>query len=205
MRKQLLILILSIMFCITACSQSSGAPTDEPPGQEEQKDEEPEQKDEEDEEDKDQTEDAQDDSQARDEDENKEEPSEPAAESTKITVYYGNDDAAAFETQEAEISSLTPEEVLDALIAAGAVSDEVKVLSFNKSTIDGKDTLVLDLNSAFSAYVLSMGTAGEYYAIGSVCNTFLDAYFGDQIKITVEGATLETGHADYPGYLTKFS
>ena len=49
-----------------------------------------------------------------------------------------------------------------------------------------------------------MGSTGEYYIIGSVCNTFLDAYGCEKIKITVENATLETGHAEFSGYLTRY-
>ncbi len=202
MKKQMSILILAMMFCLTACDQASDTPTEEPTKQEIQEEqEEPIQKDKKDEK---QPEDENVDSDALDEEENNGENTVPGPELTKITVYYGNDDATAFNTQEVEISSLTPEELLAALVSKEAISEDVKVLSINKSTIDGKDTVILDLNSAFSAYVGNMGTTGEYYAIGSLCNTFLDAYYADQIKITVEGATLETGHTDYPGYLTKF-
>ena len=189
MKKQMSILLLAILLCLTAGSQASHTSVDEPTRQEEQK--------------KDNgVLDASDD---LDSEAENGEPVESASESTKITVYCGNGDAAVFDTQEVEIGSLTPEELLAALVSKDAVSEEVKVLSFNKSTVDGKDTLVLDLNRAFLAYVLSMETSGEYYAIGSLCNTFLDAYFAEQIKITIEGATLETAHTDYSGYLTKFS
>lgn len=64
--------------------------------------------------------------------------------------------------------------------------------------------LDLDLNQAFGNALGSMGTAGEYMTLGSLCNTFLDAYGCEKIQITVEGNTLETGHTEYPGYLNKF-
>ena len=38
----------------------------------------------------------------------------------------------------------------------------------------------------------------------SVVNTFLDAYGCEKIKITVEGNTLESGHAEYPRYMNRF-
>jgi len=62
----------------------------------------------------------------------------------------------------------------------------------------------VDFNEAFGAYVCSMGTTGEYYTIGSIVNTFLDVYGCEKVKITVEGNTLETGHAEYPGYMNRF-
>lgn len=119
-------------------------------------------------------------------------------------VYYSNDDATAFISEDVQIEALTPENVLQTLIAKGAVAGDVQVLDLETVTVDGKASLELDMNQAFAAYVSNMGTAGEYYVVGSVCNTFLDAYDCEQIKITVEGKTLTTGHAEYPGYMTVF-
>ena len=47
----------------------------------------------------------------------------------------------------------------------------------------------LDMNQAFQKFLQSMGTAGEYVVMGSVTNTFLNAYDCEQVKITVEGQT----------------
>lgn len=119
-------------------------------------------------------------------------------------VFNCNDDATAFVSEEVQINALTPEAVLNALVSKGAVAADVQILSFDTVTIDNKPTIEIDFNSAFAAFVTNLGTAGEYFAIGSVCNTFLNAYNCEQIKITVEGQTLTTGHAEYPGYLTAF-
>lgn len=93
---------------------------------------------------------------------------------------------------------------MEALISKGAVAADVKVLNFKTTEVDGKSSIELDLNSEFASYVKNMGTTGEYYAIGSVCNTFLKSYDCQQIKITVDGQELTTGHAEYPGYMTAF-
>ena len=148
MKKRILILALAILFSLTACSQTPETP-EEPAGQEDREDRE----DQEDQKDQEEPENPDDDSKEPEEGNNGE-PSGPVSESTKITVYCGNEDAAEFDLREAEISSLTPEEVLDALVGEEAVSEEVKVLSFNKSTVDGRDTLVLDLNSALRLFGL---------------------------------------------------
>ncbi len=121
-----------------------------------------------------------------------------------IMLYYSNDNATAFSLEKVNIESLSAEKVLEALISKGAVAADVQILSFNTITVDNKPTIEIDFNSAFSTFVTNMGTAGEYFSIGSVCNTFLNAYNCEQIKITVEGQTLTTGHAEYPGYLTAF-
>ena len=117
---------------------------------------------------------------------------------------YSNDDATAFTSEEVQINSLSPEEVLNTLIEKGAIAADVEILSFETTTVDGKSTILLDFNDAFASYISSMGSTGEYFVMGSICNTFLDAYDCDQIQITVGGDTLSTGHAEYPGYMSKF-
>lgn len=129
---------------------------------------------------------------------------EPAAEMATITVYYSNADATAFESSEVSIPSLSPEAVLGALVSQGALTADVAENSFTVNTVDGKASIELDLNSAFAAYVSNMGSTGEYYTVGTLVNTFLDAYECEQIRITVDGEALSTGHAEYPGYLARF-
>lgn len=129
---------------------------------------------------------------------------EPAAEMATITVYYSNADATAFESSEVSIPSLSPEAVLGALVSQGALTADVAENSFTVNTVDGKASIELDLNSAFATYVSNMGSTGEYYTVGALVNTFLDAYECEQIRITVDEEVLSTGHAEYPGYLARF-
>lgn len=120
--------------------------------------------------------------------------------SAEITIYTSNDDATAFVAESVKIDELTPENIVKVLIEKSVLPSDVQVLKCDKQTIDGVKSLDADFNEAFGAYVCSMGTTGEYYTIGSIVNTFLDAYGCEKIKITVEGNTLESGHAEYPGY-----
>ena len=195
-------MILAGLFCLTACEQSQDNPPTEPVSQDEQ--EKPEDDNMNEDEEDDQDGEPQEEKPDKDREENQGTDQNTEG-TTKITIYSCNEDATAFATSEVELDSLTPQAVLDALFVQGAVSADVKINSLEKSTVDGEDTILIDFNSAFASYVSSMGSAGEYYAVGSVCNTFLDAYFCDQIKITVDGATLETGHMEYSGYFGKFS
>lgn len=125
--------------------------------------------------------------------------------SAVITIYYSNDDATAFDSEEIQLDSRSPEAILEALVDKGMMAADAQILSFETTAVDGKATIEIDFNNEFSSYVSSMGSTGEYYVMGSVCNTFLDAYDCEQIRITVEGQTLSTGHAEYPGYMTVFS
>lgn len=124
--------------------------------------------------------------------------------SVEIKLYVSNDDATAFVSESVKIDELTPENIVKVLIEKSVLPSDVQVLKCDKQTVDGVESLEIDFNEAFGAYVCSMGTTGEYYTIGSVVNTFLDAYGCEKIKITVEGNTLESGHAEYPGYMNCF-
>lgn len=122
----------------------------------------------------------------------------------QVCVYFSNADATAFETTYVKVDSFAPQCVLDALVLQGTLTADIDMLSFYIHGVDGKDSIELDLNKAFVAYLSNMDTSAEYYVVGSLSNTFLEAYDCDQIKITVEGNELSTSHAEYPGYLSKF-
>lgn len=195
------ILLLSLVFSLAACGRNSGdsqEPSDNSDTQtEEQKEEEPEETEEPEAEEEQPSQDTTDtDTQTPSQ--------EPAAETATITVYYSNADSTAFESAEVQIASLSPEAVLEALVSQGALTADVAENSFTMSTVEGKASIELDLNSAFATYVSNMGTTGEYYTVGALVNTFLDAYECEQIRITVDGNALSTGHAEYPGYLSRF-
>ena len=88
---------------------------------------------------------------------------------------------------------------MKALVDKGAMAADVRILSFETTTAEGKATIELDFSSEFSSYVFSMGSTGEYYVIARVCNTVLDAYDCEQIKITVEGQVLSAGTQNIRG------
>lgn len=212
MKKRLLILTLLLtgILCLNGCDQTKSSEvnaseqeeTKDPDGQDE---EDPEKEDEEP-----GLEDSKEDEEAGDGQDEDQPSGQTEGENTEvhspnITVYYSNEDATAFDSEEIQMGSFSEENVLNALVDKGVVTADVKILSLEVTEVDGKDTLEIDFNNAFASYISSMGTTGEYYIMGGVCNTFLDAYECEQIKITVEGGVLETGHAEYPGYMTKFS
>ena len=124
--------------------------------------------------------------------------------SVDIQLYVSNDDATEFVSESVKIDELTPENIVNALVQNSVLPSDIQVLKCEEQIVDGVKSLDVDFNEAFGAYVCSMGTTGEYYTIGSIVNTFLDAFDCEQIKITVEGNTLETGHAEYPGYMNRF-
>ena len=198
MKKRIIVLMLTgIILSVSACSNSAGTDSSQSDNQ----------KTEQQEDDKDK---------ADQSDENKADQSEPDSDkktedtdsnedkSVEIQLYVSNDDATEFVSESVKIDELTPENIVNALVQKSVLPSDIQVLKCEEQIVDGVKSLDVDFNEAFGAYVCSMGTTGEYYTIGSVVNTFSDAYGCEQIKITVEGNTLESGHAEYPGYMNGF-
>ena len=96
------------------------------------------------------------------------------------------------------------ENLIAQLKKKGMLSEDVQVNSFEETEDDGEKALKLDLNQVYLKQLQSMGSTGEYMIMGSVCNTFLDAYGCNKIQITTDGQEIVTGHAEYPGYNGKF-
>lgn len=126
--------------------------------------------------------------------------SEEEQEPVSVTIYYSNMQADGFAQKEVEIEGLTAENIIEELAVVNVVSIDTEVNSFEQ---DGK-SLKLDLSKGFSQYINMMGTSGEYIVMGGLVNTFLTAYDAEDIMITVNGETLETGHAVYEKPLTFF-
>ena len=122
-----------------------------------------------------------------------------------IKVYYSNSDASGFESEEVAIGSLSSNEVLKALVDKCVLPVDVSLLSFKEFEKDNEKLLELDFSDKFITYIKTLGTSAESYIVGSICNTFLDAYGSDKIHITVNGDVFTTGHAEYPGYMGKFN
>ena len=61
-----------------------------------------------------------------------------------------------------------------------------------------------EAGEAFAAQVRSLGTSGEYFLVGGIVNTLLDAFDGTEVMLTVNGAPLESGHNIYDYALTRY-
>ena len=122
----------------------------------------------------------------------------------QVRIYFGNADASDFETENVLVQQISADEIWSQLIEKGLIPMDVTILSCKETEQEGKKALELDVSEKFSTYLNGLGTSGEYITVGSICNTFLDAFDSETIRITVEGKKLETGHAEYPGYMSKY-
>ena len=122
-----------------------------------------------------------------------------------ITLYHSNEDATGLtSTGGVIIESITPENVLQIMIDLGEMSSEVQVLSFQQSE-EVQGLLELDLSTGFNDFLAGQGTSGELIVLGSLVNTFLSAFDGESIRITVGGGALSTPHqGEITEPLTRF-
>ncbi len=96
-----------------------------------------------------------------------------------------------------EITAETLSGAMDGLIFENGAA-------FNTVAADKDGHIIADLNDAFAAQVRSLGTTGEYFLVGGIVNTLLDAFDGTEVILTVNGAPLESGHNIYDYALTRY-
>ncbi len=113
----------------------------------------------------------------------------------QYTIFYSDDQAERFLETEVEIpeDAILSQALLKELIKQGVLSDGTALNAVE--VIDG--SMKLDFSDEFATAVQAMGTSGEYMILGSVVNTFLEAYDANEVMITVNGNYLETGHNIY--------
>lgn len=87
----------------------------------------------------------------------------------------------------------TEVDVLNSLKFFEVLSPETKINNF--AIKDG--VIIIDFNQAFADTVCAMGTSGETMVVGSVVNTFLNAFDCSALRFTVDGEVLESGHVIY--------
>ena len=119
---------------------------------------------------------------------------------TSCKVYFPNDQASDLRADtvhitdaEATVTVAYAQAIVDQLIAHDALPKDSKVLAISK---DG-NALSLDMDEAFLAGLRQSGSTGESMYLGSLVNTFLDNFNCETVRVTVEGKSFSTAHADY--------
>ena len=130
-----------------------------------------------------------------------EESVEPVVQPVSYCVYIPNDNADGFHTETVSTEEISAEAVLTELKERNVLPEGVRMNSF--AVEDG--LITVDFNRSFADVVCSMGTSGELMIVGSVVNTFLDAFRAESVAFTVDGQILESGHTIYDFALTFFS
>ena len=126
------------------------------------------------------------------------EQAEQAEQTKTVTLYLPDEQGEAVVPTQTEVSFGGQDEaaaLLAALVGEGVLPAEVAVGSLTQE----EGNLTLDLNSAFAEALSASGSTGENMIMASVVDTYLAA----SLLITVDGGTLETGHAVYDEPFTQ--
>ena len=115
----------------------------------------------------------------------------------KVVVYTGNGNADGFLVEIEKVKKVTGKAVYEALKNQDIIPKNVEYQSFHVTEDNGKRVLTLDLSKEFQEDLMQMGSTGETLTMQAIANTYLVAYHGDQISITVDGNMIETGHMIY--------
>lgn len=118
----------------------------------------------------------------------------PLEDGVVIRVYAPDANFLNFEAVDTSIKLLTYENVLKALVEQEILPQDVKILSFGNTVVDGEKMLEIDFSEEFSTFIKNQGTSGEFLTLGGVVNTFLYAFGGEKVMITVDGGPLATLH-----------
>ena len=122
------------------------------------------------------------------------EPTEaPTTASVTFFLYTPNENVDGFEKREVTLGTLDAQAILELLIAEDVLNENVALNSVELQN----DQLLLDFNSAYFDQLVTYGTSGELMMMGSVVNTYLDAYDAQSVVITADGEIMESGHVVY--------
>ena len=116
-------------------------------------------------------------------------------------VFRPNDSFDGLVKETVTADKLDCDTVLNELIERKVLTSDSAVKEFNADN----GAITVDFNEAFGRVICSMGTIGEMLVMGSVVNTFLDAFDCETFSFTVEGKTLESGHVIYDFPMSFFA
>lgn len=121
----------------------------------------------------------------------------------QVTVYVPDNWVMNLVPKKVWVNSAAEQELFQTIIQELKMEGILENVELKNMTIQG-EWLILDFDRAFSEQVNAAGLTGENIIIGSVVNSFLDAYPQCRsVTITVEGRSWESGHVVYDGPLTR--
>lgn len=134
----------------------------------------------------------------------KEESENTGSSGIPIRIYHSDDSGETLCVSMARTEEITPEILLLNLSFYHMIPDTASVQGFEQKKQEEGLMLTLDLSEDFKIYLSGLDASAETVAMGSLVNTFLDAYQGNSILITSEGETLNTGHGIYSEALNRY-
>lgn len=124
--------------------------------------------------------------------------------SHSVTLYFSDDAGTNFISYPVTLTNLVATNIVGALADMGILDSGVTVFAFTH-TVNGDETVIsLDLNSAFAQQLASCPQGYGYMLIGSVVNTFLDAYDANSVVLTAGGKAITADGVTFSGPLSFF-
>lgn len=119
---------------------------------------------------------------------------EEVSNNKKINLYIPNIDEDNLKSIEIEVDKQFDEYALLSLLKENnpTIDKNAKVNKFEIKEEDGVKIITLDVND--SIYPKNVGSSEEILMLDSLTKSFLYAFDGDKLEITVDGKVYETGH-----------
>ena len=132
----------------------------------------------------------------------------PAVEETPegiaLHVYCGDEQAENIVQKTVYVEEVTEQSIMEELGSALNLDPQAGLKDISFGTYGGDKVVMLDFNQAFADYLKKLSQQGEMIVMGSITNTFLEAYQSELLLVTVEGKVLDTGRNIYEEYLETY-
>ncbi len=116
-----------------------------------------------------------------------------------VRIYHSGEEGELLCVNTVRTEEVTPEILLWNLASYGMLPDTVTAESLRQKEEEGSVLLELELSENFGEWFSAQDDVRKELTAGSLANTFLDAFHGEKIRITVRGKSLDGG--SYEGYL----
>lgn len=123
---------------------------------------------------------------------------------TQTVIIYTEDKNADYLVEQTVKGKRTAEDLIEKLVEYHMLSEQTSVLSYRSQKIKGNVIGYLDLSKEYLEVIEYAGTAGEIIYVYCVVNTFIKNLSLDEVKLTVEGSEIQSGHISYEESLSFY-
>lgn len=118
----------------------------------------------------------------------------------EMTVWYVGE--FSMQTKTVTVDILDAMSVQSELTKMGVIPFGMELLHFNLAELEGKKTIVLDFGEELESYLQKEDKEKVYSIVGSIVNTYLEAFQAERLLLTSGGKALSM--EEYSGYLASF-
>lgn len=116
-----------------------------------------------------------------------------------VRIYHGSQEEEGIRVNTVRAEEITPEILIWNLSFYGMLPDTVEVKSLRQKEENGESWIELDLSGEFKEWFTVLDETWKHLCMGSLVNTFLDAFGAEKIRVTAEGEALPSEGGVYEG------